>query len=78
MKIGNGWTKTTEAGETYISISLDEIFGAWLPFLKKCFITLWHIPKDERKTENSPSWVLDIKVKKDKTEEKNVTEEIPL
>lgn len=76
MKIGNGWTKTTEKGETYISISLDEVFGAWLPFLKNCFITLWHIPKEERKSENSPSWTLNISIKKEKNTE-NTPDDVP-
>lgn len=76
MKIGNGWTKTTENGDTYISISLDEIFGAWLPWLKNCYITLWHIPKDERKSENSPSWTLNINAKKEKQQD-NTADDVP-
>lgn len=76
MKIGNGWTKTTENGDTYISISLDEIFGAWLPWLKNCYITLWHIPKDERKSENSPSWTLNISLKKEKQQD-NTADDVP-
>lgn len=76
MKIGYGWTKTTEKGETYISISLDEIFGCMFPFLKNCFISLWHIPKDERKNENSPSWVINLSVKKEKNKE-NTPDDVP-
>lgn len=77
MRIGYGWTKTTEKGATYISISLDKIFGAWLPFLEKCFLTLFHIPKEERKNENSPSWVVDLSVKKEKQETENIPDDVP-
>lgn len=72
MKIGHGWTKTTESGATCITIALDEVLGFMFPFLKiileKCFITLWHIPKEERKDENSPSWSVNITVKREKKE----------
>ncbi len=76
MNAGYGWTKTTEDGKTYISISLDEIFGAWFPFLNKIYITLWHIPKDERKSEKSPNWVLKFGLKKDKPQDAEQTEEV--
>ena len=76
MNAGYGWTKTTEDKKTYISISLDEIFGAWFPFLNKIYITLWHIPKEERKSENSPNWVLKFGLKKDKQQNEQ-TEEVP-
>lgn len=76
MKTGNGWTNTTEDGKTYISISLDEVFGACFPFLNKIYITLWHIPKEERKNENSPSWVLNFSLKKDKQQNAEQTEEV--
>lgn len=80
MKIGYGWTKNTENGDTYISISLDEVIGVIFPplkpLLRDCFITLWHIKKEDRKNENSPSWAIDLKIKKEK--EEKTTEEIPM
>lgn len=79
MKIGNGWTKTTENKETYITIALDEALGVMFPLLKPllkdCFITLWHIPKDERKSDNSPSWSVNITVKKEQKETAETPEE---
>lgn len=70
MRIGSGWTKTTENGDTYISISLDSILGVIFPFLKplleKCYLTLWHISQADRKGENFPSWDFVLSVKKEK------------
>lgn len=82
MRIGYGWTKITE-GENkkqYISISLNDVIGLVIPWLKNCFITLWHIPKAERKTENSPDWSIELTRKKEKKEnnEQPITDdEIP-
>ena len=69
MKIGSGWTKETEDKKIYISVSLNEIFGEWFPFLKKCFITIWHIPEEERKNENSPNWTISLNIKKEKQDD---------
>lgn len=77
MKIGNGWTKTTENGDTYIPIALDEVIENLYPQLKKCFLTLWHVKQEDRKNENSPAWTVTLSVKKDKTEKQANEEEIP-
>lgn len=66
MKAGNGWTKNTEKGNTLISVSIDEVILDKYPELRKYNITLWHIPSDRRKSENSPHWDLDISLKKEK------------
>ncbi len=72
MKIGNAWTKTSEDGNTFISVALDEVILEQYPFLKNCFINLWRIPSEERKNENSPHWNVNISVKKQKEEEPNL------
>lgn len=66
MKIGSGWTKNSDNGDTYISVSLDEVLGALYPQLKDCYITLWHVKPEDRKKENSPSWIVNLSVKKEK------------
>ena len=66
MKIGNAWTKTSEDGKTFLSVALDEVILEQYPFLKNCFINLWHIPAEERKNENSPGWNVTLSVKKQK------------
>ena len=77
MRIGSGWTKTTENGDTYISIALDELVGELYPQLKNCYISLWHVKKEDRKDpEKSPSWTVSLSVKQDKEEKE--TEEIPM
>lgn len=76
MKIGNGWTKKTDDGDNYISVSLDEVVLTMYPMLKDCFITLWHIPPEERKKENSPGWSVNISAKKEDKEKQ--TQEIPV
>lgn len=38
MKIGNAWTKTSDDGQTYISVALDEVILEKYPFLKNCFV----------------------------------------
>ena len=80
MRIGSGWTKNTENGDTYISIALDEVIGELYPQLKGCFINLWHVKKEERKGENSPSWTVSLSVKKEKEEkaDKEFDEIVPL
>lgn len=66
MKIGNAWTKTSEDGNTFLSVALDEVILEQYPFLKNCFINLWRIPAEDRKNENSPHWNVNISVKKQK------------
>lgn len=63
MKIGNAWTKTSDDGQTYISVALDEVI------LEKCFVNLWRIPQEERKNENSPGWAVNLSAKKEKPKE---------
>ena len=70
MKIGDAWTKTSEDGDTFLSVALDEVILEKYPFLKNCFINLWRIPAEDRKNKNSPSWNVNISVKKQKEEVK--------
>lgn len=76
MKIGSGWTKTTENGDTYISIALDEVLKELCPALKGCYLNLWHVKKEDRKNDDSPSWTVALNVKQEK--ESKTTEEIPM
>ena len=69
MKIGNAWTKTSDDGQTYISVALDEDILEKYPFLKNCFVNLWRIPQEERKNENSPGWAVNLSAKKEKPKE---------
>lgn len=76
MRIGSAWTKQTEKGEAYVSISLDEVVTEMCPMLKNCFINLWYVPKEERKNENSPTWSVNISVKKDLEKKKETAEDL--
>ena len=82
MRIGSGWTKTTESGDTYISIALDEVIGELYPQLKGCYINLWHVKKEDRKDpEKSPSWTVSLSVKQEtenKKSDKEFDEIVPL
>ena len=69
MKIGNAWTKTSDDGQTYIPVALDEVILEKYPFFKKCFVNLWRIPQEERKNENSPGWAVNLSAKKEKPKE---------
>lgn len=69
MKIGSGWTKNTENGDTYISIALDEVIETICPQLKDCFINLWFIKQEDRKGDNSPAWSVNLSAKKDKEQQ---------
>lgn len=73
LKIGSGWTKNTKDNQTFISYSINEEILELYPCLKELRITSFHIPKEERKNENSPSWSLVIKKKQENTT--NSTEE---
>lgn len=79
MRIGSAWTKQTENNEAYVSISLDDVITELYPELKNCFINLWYVPKEERKNENSPTWSVNISVKREnKSQKKEIREdEIP-
>lgn len=74
MKIGSGWTKNTDNGDTYISIALDEVIENLFPQLKDCFINLWFVKQEDRKGENSPAWSVNLSAKKEKGPQ---TDEIP-
>lgn len=81
MQIGAGFTKTTkESNRTYISIVLNKELEIINPNLSKllenCFISLYFVPEDERKSDKSPSWIVDISekektLKKDKNQIEN-------
>lgn len=83
MKIGSGWTKTTDDNKTFISVALDEAVLELYPQFKGLNISLGFINKDERKNENSPGWTVNISKRKEKAEAKKETtseisdEEIP-
>lgn len=76
MKIGSGWTKTTDNGDTYISVALDDVVEELYPQLKGCLINLWHVKQEDRRGEKSPGWTISLSVKKQKEEKE--TEEIPM
>lgn len=80
MRIGSGWTKNAESGDTYISIALDEVVEELFPQLKGCYINLWHIKKEDRKDpEKSPSWTVSLSVKKeDKSSDKEFDDIVPM
>lgn len=72
MQIGVGFTNTTkESGRTYISIVINKELGIINPNLYKlledCFIALYFVPEDNRKNDNSPSWIVDISEKEKNT-----------
>ena len=82
MRIGSAWTKNTDDGKTFISVALDEVVIALFPELKDFNISLGHIPAEERRTENSPAWGINISPKKNKANTEQTTpdatnEEIP-
>ena len=70
MRIGHGWTKNTDNGNTYISTAIDEAVLELYPQLKNLNLTLWHVKAEDRKSENSPQWTIEIKPKKEKTDKK--------
>ena len=69
MKIGSGWTKNSDKGDTYISVALDEVIEELFPQLRGCYINLWHIKQEDRKGDTSPSWSITLSVKKEKETE---------
>lgn len=61
MNVGSGFSGTTEKEKKqYISISFDKGLLALFPFLKNVKLTLWYVPKDERKSDKSPAWRLSM------------------
>ena len=87
MQIGYAYSGTSKNGKTYISIRFDKGVLALIPILNNIRLTLWFISKENRKSEKSPSWSLELSEpweKEDKKSEKNeeileiYDEEIPL
>lgn len=74
MKIGSGWTKTTDENKTFISVALDETVLELCPQLKGLNISLGFVDKNERKAENSPGWTVNITKRKEKSAKKDTTE----
>lgn len=61
MQIGSGFSGQTEKEKKqYISLSLDKGLLALCPILRDVKLTLWYVPKDERKSEKSPAWRLSL------------------
>lgn len=61
MNVGSGFSGMTEKEKKqYISIALDKGIVALFPILKNVKLTLWYVPKEERKSEKSPSWRLSL------------------
>ena len=68
MRIGSAWIKTTDTGNVYLSVSIDEA-ALPLTLTEDKYLTLWEIPEADRKTENAPNYALVIskpKAKEDK------------
>jgi uncharacterized protein (DUF736 family) len=65
MKVGSGWSKETENGRKYISTSIAKEVQVLYPQLKDVSITLWYVPKEERKKEESPAWEISLTAKSD-------------
>lgn len=65
MKVGSAWTKKSEkTGKQFISTSLmDEALP--LTITEDKILTFWHIPKEDRKSENSPHWDIVLSKKKE-------------
>lgn len=61
MQIGNGFMgETKEGGKQYINLAFDKGLLAAVPQLNNFRITLWFVPKSERKKENSPQWRISL------------------
>ena len=73
MKIGSGWTKNSDKGDTYISVALDEVITELFPQLRGCYINLWHVRQEDRKGDTSPSWTVNLSVKKEKEAEEDIS-----
>lgn len=70
MRIGSAWVNASEeSGKVYISISIDD---AALPLVitKGKSITLWEIPEEERKKENSPHYSVSMNIPNKKEDKK--------
>lgn len=75
MNIGSGFSGQTEKEKKqYISLSFDKGALALIPALKNVKLTLWYVPKDERKSEKSPAWRLSLDEAYKPQEQTSVTE----
>lgn len=80
MNIGSGFNGQTEKEKKqYINIAFDKTILALFPILKDVRLTLWYVPKDERRSEKSPAWQLNMtepyKPSEEKASEDAVTDE---
>lgn len=74
MKVGSGWSKETENGKKYISTAIAKEVQVLYPQLKDISITLWFVPKEDRRTEDSPAWEISLTAKSDQ-KKKSETEQ---
>ena len=74
MKVGSGWSKETENGRKYISTAIAKEVQILYPQLKDVSITLWYVPKDDRRTADSPAWEIALTAKSDKKKKEEQTE----
>jgi uncharacterized protein (DUF736 family) len=73
MKIGSAWSKTSENGNTYLSVSLEDFVKDLCPVLKDYNISLNYIIYAEgERQENSPSWNVNIYKKKEQNNSNNL------
>ena len=71
MQIGYAYSGTSKNGKTYISIRFDKGVLALIPILNNIRLTLWFISKENRKSEKSPSWSLELSEPWEKEEKKS-------
>lgn len=78
MQIGSGFSGQTEKEKKqYISLSFDKGLIALCPFLKNVKLTLWYVPKEDRKKENSPQWRLSMDEPYKPQEQTSSNSEVP-
>lgn len=70
--VGAGWKKKDKNSNPFVSFTIDE---AVLPLTIDKGKRLAAFPVKEKKSENSPDFVLDLYVPKEKTE--NISENVP-
>ena len=64
MRIGSAWTKTSEEKKkTYLSVALDDVVLELFPQLKECSISLSYISPEDRKSDKSPAWYINLSKK---------------
>ena len=66
MQVGKAWFKASEiTGKMFLSVKIDEA-ALPLTITEDKFLTLWEIPQEERKTENSPHFSVHLSKSKQK------------